>query len=56
MPRVLSYSARRELRVIGLVVICGDCGFIASKLLSIDLLSYIVWVSEEVVVSIYDAV
>ena len=56
MPRVLSYSTCAVLRVIGLVVACGDCRFIASRLLSIDFLSYIVWVSEDVGISIYDVV
>lgn len=53
MPKVLSHSACTMLWVIRLVVACGDCWFIVGRLLRIDFLSYIVWVSEDVVIYIY---
>jgi hypothetical protein len=56
VPWVLSYSTCAVLQVIRLVVACGHCGSIGGKLLSIDFLGYIFWISEYVVVSIYDAV
>jgi hypothetical protein len=55
VPKVLSHSACTMLWVIQLVVACGDCWFIVGRLLRIDFLSYIVWVSEDVVIYICDA-
>ena len=56
MPWILSYSTCAVLWVVGLVVACGNCGFIASRLLSVDFLSYIFWTNEDIIVSIYDTI
>ena len=55
MPWVLSYSTCAILRVIGLVVACGDCGFVVNGLLNINFLGDIIWIGEDVIISIYDA-
>ena len=56
MPRILSHSTCAILWVVGLVETCLDCGSIASGLLSVAFLSYVFRISEDVVVSIYEAV
>ena len=56
MPRVLTYSTCAILRVVGLVVECGECESIASRLLGVYFLSYVFRVSENIVVFIYKAV